>query len=89
MSYDQPNFWKGVQAFHSYANTFADNGFYVWYVISKTGLNVQPFVAPNTTVDQFKKVSPRYDTSLCMPIFYIRRIHTYRRNRSCNPSSTN
>ena len=57
MSISQPNFWKGIQAFHESANAFVDAGFYVWYVISPTkGLNVQPFVAPNTTVDEFNKV---------------------------------
>ncbi len=57
MSDSQPNFWKGVQAFHSSANAFVDAGFYVWYVIRPGGgLLVQPFVAPNVTVDGFNKV---------------------------------
>jgi hypothetical protein len=52
-----PNFWKGVEAFHAAANLFVDAGIYVSYVLRPgSGLIVQPFVAPNTTVDAFTKV---------------------------------
>jgi len=52
-----PNFWKGMEAFHSAANSFVDAGMYVWYTVKPdTGLTVQPFVAPNTTVETFNKI---------------------------------
>jgi len=57
MLISQPNFWKGVQAFHESSNAFVDAGWYVSYVISPTkGLSVPAFVAPNKTVDEFNKV---------------------------------
>ncbi len=84
ISVSQPNFWKGIEAFHGFANTFVDAGLYVWYSISTgTGLSVQPFVAPNMTTDQFTKVlqpllaqlaalnvTYKMDTPTAYPTFY-------------------
>lgn len=57
LSSSQPNYWKGIAAFYKHAPAFVDAGLYVWYVnVPNVGLNVQPFVAPNLTVDEFSKV---------------------------------
>ncbi|KAL1898270.1 hypothetical protein Sste5346_003678 [Sporothrix stenoceras] len=57
IAYGQTNFSKAVAAFHDLTPTFVDAGLYVAYTVTKTrGLNVQPFVAPNTTVDQFNTI---------------------------------
>lgn len=57
ISHGQPNFWKAVAAFHDQTPAFVDAGFYAAYTVTKAGgLNVRPFVAPNTTVDQFNTI---------------------------------
>lgn len=38
--------WKGVEIFHSKANDYTDNGFFVYYELLGAGLHIQPFVAP-------------------------------------------
>jgi hypothetical protein len=54
LSISQPNFWKGVAAFHAAAPALVDAGYYAsWMIHPKDGLNVRSFVAPNATVEQF------------------------------------
>ncbi|CAK7229297.1 hypothetical protein SCUCBS95973_007173 [Sporothrix curviconia] len=56
--YGQPAFWKAIEAFHDHTPALVNAGLYMAYSITKQrGLNVQPFVAPNTTVDQFKTLT--------------------------------
>ncbi|CAK7203751.1 hypothetical protein SEUCBS139899_006498 [Sporothrix eucalyptigena] len=58
IAYGQSNFWKAVEAFHDQAPALVDAGFYIAYSITKQrGFSVQPFVAPNTTVDQFNTLT--------------------------------
>ena len=49
-------YWKGVEAFHSQANTFVDNGMLVYYELSELRLHVQPYVAPKMNAAPLDKV---------------------------------
>ena len=53
---DSTLYWKGVEAFHSFANLYVDNGMFVYYELSELRLHVQPFVAPNMNAAQMKTV---------------------------------
>lgn len=50
-------FWEGIKIWHSSALSYVDAGIYNWYTLLPGSLVAQPFVAPNLTVDEFKKVS--------------------------------
>lgn len=45
-------FWEAVRIFHSYSNSFVDNGLYVYFEISASTLHIQPFVAVNQTAGE-------------------------------------
>ena len=50
------SFWEGIKIWHSSALSYVDAGIYNWYTLSPGLLVAQPFVAPNLTSDEFKKV---------------------------------
>ncbi|CAK7224531.1 hypothetical protein SBRCBS47491_005583 [Sporothrix bragantina] len=70
--YSQPAFWKAVEALHDQAPALVNAGFYVAYSITKQrGLNVQPFVAPNMTVNQFKTLTaPLFNQLAALNVTY-------------------
>lgn len=49
-------YWKGVNAFHSLANRYVENGVFVYYELMPLRLHVQPFVGPNMTAPQLEEV---------------------------------
>ncbi|KAF2755342.1 isoamyl alcohol oxidase [Pseudovirgaria hyperparasitica] len=53
---DSAVIWKGVEIFHSFANLYVDNGFFVYYELLGGSLHVQPFVAPNMDAAGIKAV---------------------------------
>ncbi|KAF2004791.1 isoamyl alcohol oxidase [Amniculicola lignicola CBS 123094] len=55
-------FWKGVAAFHNLANTYVENGMFVYYELSGNSLNIQPFVGPNMNKAKIESVlKPLFD----------------------------
>ncbi|KAH9206006.1 FAD binding domain-containing protein [Leptodontidium sp. 2 PMI_412] len=59
---DSALFWKAVEAFHSFANMYVDNGIFAYYELSELRLHVQPFVAPNMNAAQLQLVlKPLFD----------------------------
>lgn len=55
-------FWKGVTAFHNLANHYVDNGMFVYYELSSSSLNIQPFVGPNMNKAKIEAVlKPLFD----------------------------
>ena len=49
-------FWEGIKIWHSSALSYVDAGIYNWYTLLPGSLVAQPFVAPNLTIADFKKV---------------------------------
>ncbi|KAF5313697.1 hypothetical protein D9611_010108 [Ephemerocybe angulata] len=55
-------YWKGVDAFHSLANRYVENGLFVYYELLPLRLHVQPFVGPNKTAAELGAVvKPLFD----------------------------
>ncbi|KAF6750575.1 FAD binding domain-containing protein [Ephemerocybe angulata] len=54
---DLEHFLKGVNAFHSLANRYVENGLFVYYSLSLLQLRVQPFVAPNKTASELDAIT--------------------------------
>lgn len=53
---DTQLWWKGVTAFHGYANHFVDSGLYVYWELAELSLHIQPFVAIGQSASDLREI---------------------------------